>query len=149
MSAPSCMSRNTSGPPVSCGGGGIPAIPGRLHCPRGLVEVPHFSSTRGPPHFYSAVPNSFVRREILEAQACQAPIIPLITSSFDPADVPIHIKNLTWLPFADFKAHLPGLLKRLTESPGDVVPAQPPYDPFRGYVEYLRDFVTKRLSRQP
>src|SRR5262249_26359948 len=56
MSAPSCMSRNTSGPPVSCGGGGIPSIPGRLHCPRGLVEVPHFSSTRRPPHFYSAVP---------------------------------------------------------------------------------------------
>src|SRR5262249_43641272 len=57
MSAHSCMSRNTSGPPVWCGGGGIAPIPDRRHCPRCPVEVPHFAITRRPPHFYSAVPN--------------------------------------------------------------------------------------------
>lgn len=90
--------------------------------------------------------DSFVRREILEAQAHQKPIIPLITSGFDPANVPIHIKHLTWLPFADFEVHLPAVLDRLAESPGDFVPAQPPDDPFREYVEDLRDFVTRELE---
>ena len=31
-------------------------IPDRRHCPRDPIEVPHFSNTRRPPHFYSAIP---------------------------------------------------------------------------------------------
>src|SRR5690349_214679 len=60
--------------------------------------------------------DSFVRREILEAQSRGKPIIPLITDGFTPADVPIHIKHLTWLPFTDFDSHLSAVINRIEKS---------------------------------
>jgi HEAT repeat protein len=90
--------------------------------------------------------DSFVRREILEAQARHKPIIPLLCESFAPADVPISIKHLTYVEFTDFDANLLDLLNRLTESPGDYEPPPPSDDPFRSYVERLRDFVVGELE---
>jgi HEAT repeat protein len=90
--------------------------------------------------------DSFVNCEILEAQARGKPIIPLITRGFDPVDVPIQIKHLTWMPFADFDTDLPRLLERFSEAPGYFAEPPPSDDPFHPYVERMRDFVIAELG---
>ncbi len=90
--------------------------------------------------------DSFVRREIMEAQAREKLIIPLLGPDFDAKDVPVHIKHLTWLPFTAFDDHLPGLLERLDNPPEGYTPPSLPHDPFREYVQQLRDFVNSELE---
>ena len=60
--------------------------------------------------------------------------------------MPISIKHLTYLKFTDFDANLPNLLERLARTPEDYTPPALPDDPFRPYVEQLRDFVVSELE---
>jgi hypothetical protein len=89
--------------------------------------------------------DSFVRREILYAQAHHKPITPLICAGFDEKKVPILVNHLTWLPFTDFDRHLPALLERLN-APEVYSPPELPDDPFRDYVTGLRDFTVRALG---
>jgi HEAT repeat protein len=89
---------------------------------------------------------SFVRREIVQSLLRKKPIIPLIGPDFDPADVPININGLTWLPFTNFDEHLSGLLNRLAQSPDAYTAPALPHDPFRPYLEGLLDFVNQQLE---
>ena len=50
------------------------------------------------------------------------------------------------LIFTDFDTHLPNLLERLARTPEDYTPPALPDDPFRPYVEQLRDFVVSELE---
>lgn len=90
--------------------------------------------------------DSFVRRGLLEAQAHNKPIIPLIAPGVHPKNVPIIIKHLTFLNFSDLEADLPKLIDRLRQEPENFVQPAPTHDPFYLYVRRLRDLVTSELE---
>jgi HEAT repeat protein/DNA polymerase III delta prime subunit len=88
--------------------------------------------------------DSFVRREILYAQGCGKPIIPLVLSGFPAGKVPTLVNHLTWIDFRDYQTGLESLLKRL-QLPLNGIDL--PFDPFRDHVEQLKTFVTEELQR--
>ncbi len=83
--------------------------------------------------------DSFVRREILYAQGCQKPIIPLLLPGFPGGKIPTLVNHLTWIDFEDYEAGLERLLKRLQRSSLA--------DPFRSHVEQLNTYVIEELRR--
>ncbi len=88
--------------------------------------------------------DSFVRREILYAQGCGKPIIPLVLSGFPAGKVPTLVNHLTWIDFRDYEIGLAVLLKRLQQPLNGI---DLPFDPFREHVEQLQTFVTEELQR--
>lgn len=91
--------------------------------------------------------DSFVRREILYAQGRKKTITPLVCSGFKPEDIPITIVHLTWMQFQDLNSSISPLIERLKTPITDYEPPIMPYDPFREYVEQLRDFTVDELSK--
>lgn len=94
-------------------------------------------------------PSSFVRREIIYAQAKDKPIIPLV---FPHASVPILINHLTWIPFFDgerlaYEQGLHELLSRLQRNPQPATPSAS-LDPFRDYLTHLYDWVVNHLAQK-
>lgn len=88
--------------------------------------------------------DSFVRREILYAQGCGKPIIPLVLAGFPAGKVPTLVNHLTWIDFRDYKVGLELLLKRLQQPLNGT---DLPFDPCREHVEQLQAFVTEELQR--
>jgi TIR domain/NACHT domain len=90
--------------------------------------------------------DSFVRREILYAQAHLKPITPLVFPGFPAGRLPILINHLTWIEFFDFRNGLDRLLERLTREPESV--ARPPVsDPFEPYLQTLYHDIVAYLDR--
>lgn len=91
-----------------------------------------------------ANPDSFVRREIIYAQALKKPIIPLI---FPPAIPIILINHLTWLEFGTYQTGLTQLLQRLEAAP-QPDPIRPTNDPFHAYLEAInRQLEARDIER--
>ena len=88
---------------------------------------------------------SFVRREILYAQAMSKPIFPLQMPNFDQA-VPILINHLTCIPFADPDTGLDALIQNIEVNTVFVSPPQRP-DKHRSYVVKLRNSVVEQLRQ--
>jgi HEAT repeat protein len=97
-------------------------------------------------------PRSFVRREVIYAENCGKPIIPLV---FPNAGVPILLGHLTWISFCqgdkprqtlDYERGRRKLIERLQE------PTQPAQmreisDPFRDYLKALYDQILYYLNQ--
>ncbi|MBI5667311.1 MAG: TIR domain-containing protein [Chloroflexi bacterium] len=90
-------------------------------------------------------PTSFVRREILHAQATKKPILPLRMPGYNQA-VPILINHLTYIPFDDFERGFEALIRQIENNPTFLPPQLPP-DSFRSYVVKLRDSVVEQLRQ--
>jgi hypothetical protein len=89
--------------------------------------------------------DSFVRREIIYAQAHLKPITPMVFPGFPANRLPILISHLTWIEFSDFGKGLERLLERLISEPESVV--QPRLaDPFRPYLQKLYQEIINYLD---
>lgn len=95
---------------------------------------------------------SFVRREIIYAENCNKPVIPLV---FPNANVPILLGHLTWIRFCtgdkprqtlDYAAGLRSLVQRL-QSPSEPAPQREISDPFREYLKALYDQILYYLNQ--
>jgi hypothetical protein len=88
--------------------------------------------------------DSFVRREILYAQGCQKPIIPVVLPGFPAGKVPTLINHLTWIRFQDYDEGLHTLLARLRQP---VTGYEHGLDPLREHVEQLHEYALEELRR--
>ncbi|MCX9078021.1 MAG: NACHT domain-containing protein, partial [Candidatus Methanoperedens sp.] len=88
--------------------------------------------------------DSFVRREIIYAQGCEKPIIPLVFPNFPKGKVPTLINHLTWLDFTNFGKGFADLMARLRE--GVEYEARETDDPYYDYLVGLQKSIVRFLD---
>lgn len=88
--------------------------------------------------------DSFVRREIIYAQGCEKPIIPLVFPDFPKGKVPTLINHLTWLDFTNFGKGFADLMARLRE--GVEYEARQTDDPYYEYLVGLQKSIVRFLD---
>ncbi|MCB9435868.1 MAG: HEAT repeat domain-containing protein [Anaerolineales bacterium] len=88
--------------------------------------------------------DSFVRREILYAQGCQKPIIPILLPGFPQGKIPTLVNHLTWIDFNDYQRGMSILLERLRQP---LTAYQTSLDLFRDHLEELNAYILEELRR--
>lgn len=88
--------------------------------------------------------DSFVRREILYAQGCQKPIIPILLPGFPHGKIPTLVNHLTWIDFNDYQRGMSVLLERLRQP---LSAYQTSLDLFRDHLEALNAYIAEELHR--
>ena len=88
--------------------------------------------------------DSFVRREIIYAQGCEKPIIPLVFPDFPKGKVPTLINHLTWLDFNHFAEGFTKLMARLQK--GEKYEARHTDDPYYDYLVGLQKSIVRFLD---
>ncbi|MBZ0318967.1 MAG: TIR domain-containing protein [Anaerolineae bacterium] len=88
--------------------------------------------------------DSFVRREIIYAQGCEKPIIPLVFPDFPKGKVPTLINHLTWLDFDHFAEGFAKLMARLRK--GEKYQARHSDDPYYDYLVALQKSIVRFLD---